>query len=428
MQLINDLSAKKMKIERNIFLIVLFVVLVSTNNIIAQSYLFVNASVHTPEGLLENTDVLVENGLIKEIGVDLKNENNSPLIDLANKHLYPGFINAFSQLGINEVGAIWQTNDLGENDKFNPNINAYNAINMESPYISAARSNGILMNVTSPSKGTIPGKTTLIKTSAWNWEEANVIKDLSMLINYSGSLNSWRSFALSAETHLRTVDEIEGFLKEAYAYYSSVKSSKLYKKSPVYEAMIPVFDKELPVWVVANSKIEIHSAITFLRKYGVKVVIIGGDESYQVAEQLVENNIPVVLTNIFSVPNRGSEGFDAYFKVAAELYKKGVKFAIAVKGNMNTRNLIFNAAKAVSYGLPVDEAIKAISQYPAEIIGINNEYGSIEIGKKANLIVTSGNPLEFNSPIEKAFIDGVEIELSDKHKELRNKYKERYEE
>jgi len=197
-----------------------------------------------------------------------------------------------------------------------------------------------------------------------------------------------------------------------------------------WESLGPVLKKEIPVLVYANSVRQIRDAINWAKKEGFEMILTGGADAWRIAELLGENHIPVIIGNVNTTTRRRSDAYDTPFKNPAILHKAGVRFAIAFSSGApneaNERNLPYEAGRAVAFGLPREEAIKAITQYPAEILGVADRLGSLEVGKDASLIVTNGDPLDIRSNVELAFIQGRSVELSSRHTQLYEKYQKRY--
>ncbi|MGH2569511.1 MAG: amidohydrolase family protein, partial [Bacteroidota bacterium] len=194
-----------------------------------------------------------------------------------------------------------------------------------------------------------------------------------------------------------------------------------------WEAMIPVLEGKTPVFLNANELSQIQAAITWAEQEGVKLVIVGGRDSWRVADQLKAKDIPVIVTPIHAAPARRWEDYDTQFTLPMKLQSAGVRFCISGDASAsNSRNTPHHAATAVAYGLPKEDGLKAITLYAARVLGIADRVGSLEVGKDATLIVTDGDPLELSTSVERVFMQGKTIDLRDKHKQLYNKYKEKY--
>ncbi|MDQ6862036.1 MAG: amidohydrolase family protein, partial [Verrucomicrobiota bacterium] len=190
------------------------------------------------------------------------------------------------------------------------------------------------------------------------------------------------------------------------------------------------FDGKLPVFVHANSMAQIEAALAFAKEAQLKITLVGGHDAWRMAQQLKETDTPVIVSYPTALPPRRDDPYDSQFSNAARLLEAGVRFCIARAGRESEapheRNMPFDASIAAAYGLPKDEALKAVTLYPAQLLGVADQLGSLEVGKAATLIVTNGDPLDFPANVEEAYIDGRRIDLSNRQTHLRDKYLEKY--
>lgn len=392
--------------------------------------------IHTiTKGVIENGIVLFDKGKIVAVGKDVKIPEDAEIIDIKGKHVYPGIIDANSLIGLVEISTIKETQDIREVGDFNPNIKPEFAINMESELISVNRANGILVSLVVPQGGIITGSSALIELDGWTWEDALIKSPVGVHLRWPSLKPFFYYFGYAPpkpksvleKEYKERIDRIKKFFEEAKAYLKLKESGKFYKKDERYSAMIPILKKEIPLFVHADNIKEIKDAIDFCTQEDLKIVLVGGYDSWKIVNLLKEKDIPVIITGIHVLPRRRYEGYDEPFTLPYKLYKAGVKFCIANSGNafstMNARNLPYRAANAIPFGLPEEEALKAITLYPAQIIGVSEKLGSIEEGKDATLIVTDGNILEIKTNVLMAFIRGKKIDLGNKHKMLYEKYK-----
>jgi imidazolonepropionase-like amidohydrolase len=287
------------------------------------------------------------------------------------------------------------------------------------------------MAVTLPRSGIISGKSALIKMDGWTWEDLTLMAPVSLVMHWPElhvkSVNKEKSTEEQIEEIQKNKDLMNNTFKDARAYLKARESKKtFYKKDLRLEALIPVLKGELPVWITANSLLQIEAAINWAKEQQIKMVLVGGTEAPYTTELLKKYNIPVIITSIFKLPTHRDSDIDEPFTLPLKLYNAGIKYCIAATGASNVRNLPYHAAKAAAYGLPKEEALKAITIYPAEIIGVADKVGSLEKGKDATLLITDGDPLEITTQIEKLYIQGRDIDLMNKHKQLYLKYQERY--
>ncbi len=403
-----------------------------------QPIALVNAVIHpvtTP--IIENGTILFDKGLIIDLGTDVTIPPEAITIDLQGKHVYPGLIESYSRLGLTEIGAVKSTNDYNELGEINPNVRAEVSINPESEYFPVTRANGIAMAITLPASGIISGQSALIKMDGWTWEDMTIVAPVSMVMHWPElhvRTGWWRKPAEEQQKEIqKNKDILEKTLKDARAYFAAREAAQkkgipFHKKDLRLEALLPVLKGEVPVWITANSLQQIEAAIGWAEKERVKMVLVGGTDAIHAKDLLKEKNIPVIITSILKLPSHRDSDIDEPFTLPLKLYQAGIKYCIASTGASSVRNLPYHAAKAAAYGLPKEEALKAITLYPAEIIGVADRIGSLEKGKEATLMVTDGDPLEIITQIEKLFIQGRDIDLMNKHKQLYLKYQERYKE
>jgi imidazolonepropionase-like amidohydrolase len=397
----------------------------------------VGGTVHTVSGaVLENATVLFENGKISAIGNDVRIPPGVERIDVSGKHVYPSMIDANTTLGLVEIGAVRATRDLAETGNINPNVRAEAALNPDSELLPVARANGIALALSVPQGGVISGTSALTMLDGWTSEQLTLKAPVGLHLNWP-SMNIRRSpfFQQSEEEQRKQMAENLKRIRDAFAEaraYKKAKDAEQQKGVPYHatdsrwEAMIPVLEKKIPVFVNANEIKQIEAAVQWATDEDVKLVIVGGDDSWRVADLLKSKDIPVVCGPIHQLPNRRWEAYDTPFTTPMKLQQAGVRFCIADFESENVRNLPYQAATAAAYGLPKEEALKAITLYPAQIFGVADRVGSLEAGKDATLIVTDGDPLEIRTQVLQEFIQGRKIDLGNKHRALYEKYSKKY--
>ncbi len=400
----------------------------------------VGATVHTiTNGTIENGVVLFDKGKIVAVGRNVEIPKDAEIIDVKGKHVYPGLINAFTTIGLIEIGAVRATRDVTEVGLINPNVRAEVVFNPDSEHPPVTRANGITTVLVVPTGELIAGQSALMMLDGWTWEEMTLKAPVGLHIYWPRMVQPSGRFAFTRQNPEELRKETERrlqLIRETFSKaraYKKAKEAETQKGIPYhdtdlkYEAMIPVLEGKVPVFVHANSSKEILSAIEWAESEGVKIVVVGGADSWRVADVLKNKGIPVILTNIHRLPSNSDSDYDEPFTVAYKLYKAGVKFCIAGEGGYyNERNLPYQAATCAAFGLPRDEAIKAITIYPAEILGVADKVGSIEPGKDATLIVTTGDPLEIRTQVVYEFIQGRKVDLRNKQVRLYEKYVEKY--
>ncbi len=391
-------------------------------------------TIHTVSGAsIANGEILFENGKIKEIGTRVTRPAGAEIIDLQGKHVYPSLILAQSVMGLVEVGAVRASRDFAELGDFNANIRAERAYNADSEHIPVARANGIGVANVAPTGGLITGTSAVMMLDGWTWEDALLKSSSGIWINWPNAVprTAWW-MTQSREEQLKAIatnlKKLDDFFTEAAAYNKARKAGTAIKTDLRLESMAPVLDGRVPLFIRANHAKQIIQAVNWTKRHGFKMVLAGGGDAWMVTDILKANDVPVIIRPIHSLPTRRWEAYDAAFTLPNQLREAGVKYCISTaSGNYDTvRDLPFTAGTAVGHGLPADEGIKAITLYPAQILGIDHKVGSLEVGKDATLIVTTGNPLDIRTQVEQMFIQGKDIDLGNKHKTLYHKYRERY--
>ncbi|MBI5856569.1 MAG: amidohydrolase family protein [Sphingobacteriales bacterium] len=402
-----------------------------------------NATIHVGNGkVIENGVIQVRDGKIEKVGNDITipaGETN--VIDAKGKQIYPGLILPVSSLGLIEIGAVRASNDVREMGDLNPNVRSIVAYNTDSKVINTLRSNGVLAANIVPQGSFLAGSSSLVQLDAWTWTDAAVQIDGGMHL-YMPSLIARPAFgrfgggmpggpnASGQQTDpvkegLEKIETLKAFFREAKAYNAAAIHDETNLK---YEAVRNLFDKKQKFYVHANQVKQMLVALDFIKEFGFDVVIVGGSESWQIADLLKQHNVSVILQQMHSLPTSNDADIDQPYKAAAILQKAGVTFAISDDDNQTRgRNLPFNAGTAVTYGLSKEEALAAITLNAAKIMGVADKTGSIEVGKEANFIISSGDLLDMGtSNVTDAFIQGRKIILDDKQKQLNDRYEQKY--
>lgn len=387
-----------------------------------------NATVHIGNGkVLENATVVFDKGVITEVTTSSVNEASAKVIDAKGKHVYPGLIVADSRLGLEEVEAVRSTLDYAEVGEINPNIRSVIAYNTDSKIIPTVRSNGVLLALSVPEGGVMPGTSSVMKLDGWNWEDAAYKMDAVTQLNWPSMSIRKAWWAPPAEEQRKQSAEnmamIKKFFDEAKSYNEQATPTRNLK----LEAIKPVFNGSKKLFINAHSAKEITSAVLFAKSYNIKPVILGGTEAYLVADFLKENDIAVVANNPHSLPNNEDDDVDLPYKNAKILHDKGVLYCLSIGGSWQQRNLPFVAGTTAAYGLNKEEALQSVTLNTAKILGIDKTTGSIEVGKDANLLISEGDLLDMRtSNVTSAFIQGASIDLNNKQKELYKLYMEKY--
>lgn len=396
------------------------------------------ATVHVGNGqVLENATVLMTDGKITAVGTNVNVPSNAEVIDATGKQVYPGLILPNTNLGLVEINSVRASNDVRELGDLNPNVRSIIAYNSDSKIINTLRSNGILLANVVPEGGLLSGSSSVVQLDAWNWEDAAYKTDQGIHFRMP-SLLARPSFGRFARMQgpnaqqsdpvkegLDKVDEIRSFFREAKAYNTVTQHEQTNLK---FEAVKGLFDKTQKFYAHANTVKQILVAMDVAKEFGFDLVIVGGSESWQIADLLKQNNVSVILNQAHSLPTTADDDVDQPYKTPAMLQKAGVTFALNDEdGQTRGRNLMFNAGTAAAYGLSKEEALQAITLNAAKTLGIEKQTGSIEVGKDANIIISEGDILDMRTNnVTHAFIQGRNVNLDDKQKQLNRRYEMKY--
>ena len=398
----------------------------------------IGATIHTLSGAdVQGGTIVFDKGKIVSVGVGVPIPADAEKVDATGKHVYPGLIDASTTLGLYEIGSVRGTLDMAETGPLNPNARAEVAVNPESELIPVARSNGIAIAASSPEGGLISGTIAAIMTDGWTGDEMTLRAPLGLVVNWPQMSYVPNSFSRQTkEEWLKQRDDQLKSLRKAFAdarAYATAKKAENQKGIPYHdtdsrwEAMIPVLEGKIPVFVHADDLSQIQAAITWSEEEQVKIVLVGGHDAWRVAEQLVAKHTPVIVNEIQSAPLQAWEPYDLVFSLPKRLKDAGVAFCISGSSDPSfSRNVPYQAATAAAYGLSKEDAIKSITLYAAQVLGIADRVGSLEVGKDATLFISTGDPLEPSSTVEQLYIEGKKVDMRDKHKQLYEKYREKY--
>jgi imidazolonepropionase-like amidohydrolase len=350
------------------------------------------------------------------------------IFDASGKHVYPGFIAPNTRLGLTEIEAVRATNDFSETGSINPNARSIIAYNTDSDLLPTVRSNGVLIAQISPDGGMVSGTSSVVQLDAWNWEDALLAADNGVHLNWPEQ-RSWGGWETGNpemrgnDQYEKNVQEMRRYFEEAKAYAQSASDIK----NPRFEAMRGLFDGKQTLFVRTDAAKTIQEAVLFAEKIGVRMVLVSGDDAWMIGDFLKNHNIPVILASTQRLPSREDEAIDQAFKNAALLQQKGVLFAFSAEGGWRQRNLPFMAGQAVGYGLDKEAAISALTLNTAKILNMDKTCGSLELGKDASLFICEGDALDMRTcKVTAAFIQGREVNLDNKHKQLGRRFEEKY--
>lgn len=393
------------------------------------NYLIKNAELHTiTQGIMEG-DILLIEGTIADIGPNLETDEEVEVIDANGQRVYPGFIDAGTRLGLSEVSSVSLTRDFNEHGNFTPYVQALTAINPNGVPIAVTRVSGVTTVLSAPSGGLFPGTAAAIHLLGYTPDQMYAgAKSVIMNFPESGKRGRW-----DRRTPDKVKEEYEGQMKKLNEFWEEVEQYySLYKKgntpenrSASLEAMLPVFNKEVPLHVEVNRAPDIIKAIEWLKDKEVEVVLTGVAEGWRVAEEIAATNWPVITGPVLQTPSRSYDKYDRPYSNPAVMQKAGIKMAIRTNETENVRNLPFNAGYAATYGLGKEQALEAITIIPAIILGLEDKIGSLEVGKLANLFICDGDPFEPKTQLSQLFIKGWKVPLENRHTQLFDQFIER---
>ncbi|MBZ5513106.1 MAG: amidohydrolase family protein [Acidobacteriia bacterium] len=389
-------------------------------------------------GTIENGVIVIENGKITAVGPSASTPipANARVVDATGMTVYPGLIDSESHLGLTEISAVPSTNDLVEtSDEIMPHMHVADAFHAESELIPTARVNGITNAIVAPaSQDTLPGQDSFIQLAGPSADEMLVVRDIAMPLNFSGAQRRKMDWQTGRGTYPTTRMGMAAQLRQAFLdaldYQQKVADSEKRKGEkgvpPVkrdlkLEALLPYLDGKKPVVLAASEASDLETAVKLANEFHLKFILNHVTHSRPVLDYIARLKAPVIVGPIYDFP-KDNERYDAVYSLPGELVKRGVKIAFASYDSHQVRNLPYAAGYAVAYGLPYDEAMKALTINAAEIWGLADKLGSLDAGKIANVVVANGDPLDVKTDVKHVFINGREIPLWDRQMELRDQY------
>jgi len=383
-----------------------------------------NATVHpVTSAPVKGATVLIRDGKIAAVGTDVDTPPGARELDATGLHVYPGLIDASSTIGITEIGSVHGTRDEAEIGLIQPDLRVAIALNPHSEVVPVARAGGITAFVSAPSGGLVCGQSALARPSGWVPSEMTIRAPLALHVNVPPNRKPEEP-PPDAKEDTRGRD-LREFFAAAKRFQKGADAKLPQERDLRLEAMLPYMRGERPVVFNAHDVLDIKWALKLAEEFGLKPIIAGGREAWKCASLLAQKKVPVIAGPVADLPMRRHDPYHAAYTNVARLHVEGVPFAIASFDATNARNLPYEAALAASYGLPREEALKAVTINPAKILGVADRLGSIEAGKDANLIVTTGDPLEIVTDLVWVFVDGVAQPLDTRHTRLWEKFSKR---
>lgn len=395
-------------------------------------------------GTIENGVLVIENGKIVAVGAagSVKVPAGAQVIDAKGMIVYPGLIDSETHLGLTEISADRMTNDLIErSDEIMPNMHVADAFHAESVLIPVARYNGITNAIVAPdSEDTLPGQDSFIQLAGADASQMLVVRDIAMPLNFTGKQRRNETFATAQypQTRMGMAAQIRQAFTDAQGYVTkwdeynkkkaAMKAGDPLPTSPPHdlklEALLPYLDGKKPVIVKAEEPSDVETAYALAQEFKLRMILDGLTQSQSIYDKIAQWKLPVIVGSIYDAPKEW-ERYDAVYKMPGELAKRGVKIAFASFDAHQVRNLPYAAGFAVAFGLPYDEAMKALTLYPAQIWGVDDQLGSLDVGKTANVVVANGDPLDVKTDVKHVFIQGREMPLVNRQTELRDRYSNR---
>lgn len=409
----------------------------------AGTFAIVGARVVTVSGIvIENGTVIIKDGKIDALGVNIAVPSGAEKIDGKGLSVYPGMIDAATNIGLAEISlGVNGSMDVAEVGDQNANAKAIKGINPNSSHISVTRVNGTTTALSYPNGGTIAGQAAVIDLNGRTQAEMAVIPEFGLVIDFprvsaGGGFGGFGGQQMDIGEALKRrdsqIDELRKVFKKAAEYakardaYAKDRSLPFMPDDLKMDAMIPYVRGERPVLFMAERERDIRAVARFVKEMALKGIIIGGQEAWRAADDLKANNIAVIYTNIYSLPVREDDAYDELFAAPSKMRNAGIKFCIASgNGGEEARDLPYHAGIAGAFGLTPEESLKAVTLWPAQILGLSDKMGSIEAGKSANIVVTDGDLLQPTTNVKYLFITGKMIPLTSRHTRLFDAFKDK---
>jgi len=394
---------------------------------------------------IENGTVVIRDGKIAAVGANIEIPAGAQVIDATGLEVYPGMFDAATQIGLGEISQVSATLDVTELGDYNPELVAATAVNPASAYIPVTRANGITEVIAAPGTagfdaqggGLITGQASAFNLAGWTMEDMQLNRSVAMVINWPSIQTRTFDFATfsikekaysdAKKEYDKSVNELSDWLNRArhYAQAKEKGSPALYERDLKLESLVPVVQGKLPVLVIADDERDIRNAVEFCTKQNLKMILGSGAEAWKVKDLLKEKKIPVILGPTERIPDKEDTPYDKPMTQPAELFAAGIPFAFSSFGTSFSRRLPQYAGASVAYGLPHDEALKAVMLNAAQIFGLGDQLGTLEAGKLGNVIVTNGDPLEIQTQVKYLFIKGQLTSLANRHSDFYEQYRKR---
>lgn len=396
-------------------------------------------------GVIENGTVVMQNGKITAVGptASVNIPRGAKVIDVTGMTVYPGLIDSETHIGLLEIDLDRATNDMVEtSDEIMPHMHVYDAFHAESEVIPVTRYNGVTNVIVAPdSKDSVPGQDSFAQLDGRNAEEMLLVRDIAMAINFipdvrrteggdkakfpmtrMGVAAQMRQAFLDAQDYARKWRDYEEKSRRGESGDAkSDKDSEPPKRDLKLEALVPYVEGKKPVVLAADEPSDVQVAIRLAREFNLKIILNRLTQATPILDQIAATKVAAIIGPIYETPKPDAR-YDEIFKLPAELHRRGVKIAFASYDTHQSRNLPYAAGYAVAFGLPYEEALKAITLNPAEMWGVADKLGSLDVGKTANVVVANGDPLDVKTDVKRVFIAGREVPMENRQTRLRDQY------
>lgn len=411
----------------------------------AGTFAVVGARIVTVSGAaIENGTVVIQNGKITAVGANAAVPSGAERIDGRGMSVFPGMIDAGTNLGLAEIPqGVNGSVDISEVGLLNANAKAIKGIHPHSSHVNVTRVNGITTVMSAPTGGSIPGQAAVINLNGATTDEMAVVKEFGLVINFprvvaggfgggGGGGGQQTDFNELIRRRDTAIDELKKLFRNADSYlrardaYARDKNLAYVPVDQRYDSMAPYIRGERPVIFTVERERDIKAVAKFVADMKLKGIIVGGQEAWKAADDLKRNNIAVVFTHIYGLPTRDDDPYDYFFEAPSKMQAAGIKYCISTgDGGAEVRDLPYHAGLAGGFGLSREDALKSVTLYPAEILGIADRMGSIEVGKMANLVIADGDILDPRTNVKHVFIAGRMIPLTSRHTRLFDSFKDR---
>jgi imidazolonepropionase-like amidohydrolase len=410
----------------------------------AESLLLTNATIHPVSGpALTQASLLIRDGKIIAVG-PAATAPADQVLDLKGQHVFPGLIAPTTILGLQEIDAIRATRDTTESGEYTPDVFSWKAVNPDSELIPVARANGYTHAQPIPLGPVVSGHSSVIALTGWTVEDMAIRRDAGLHVYWpsfgldttpkerAGNPEQWKSLEDQVKAREQKLQQLDEFFREAEAYSRARSAATTEAPVPVvpaWEAVLPAVRREVPVFLHADDRRQIESAVAWALRRKLRPVLAGAREAWRVAPLLATNQIPVAYEHLFTQPTRDIDPYDVYFTAPAVLAQAGVQVSFTEGtdrfGASNVRNIPYAAAQARAFGLPYLEALRGLTLYPARILGIDDRLGTLEPGKDATFFIADGDILDLRTQVKRMWISGREVSLESRHTRLYDRYRQR---